>query len=177
MTCNETRNWFADDSLAQDPYPFLAELRSQCPVQPTPHHDVVAGQGLREVGERAHHGDAGRECVVPAEYLGGFFISGHGDNVVMRGRLDRALRSQPGQEWIRVLRYRFVGEPIARLIARHFNPISWRAAAYDRRMASGRRFGSETSSSRGQLLEAAAVTSRRKRKPSNPISPLGDPLS
>jgi hypothetical protein len=44
-------------------------------------------------------------------------------------------------------------------------------------MASGRRFGSETSSSRGQLLEAAAVTSRRKRKPSNPISPLGDPAS
>ena len=51
MTCNETRNWFADDSLAQDPYPFLAELRSQCPVQPTPHHDVVAVTGYEEASE------------------------------------------------------------------------------------------------------------------------------
>ena len=34
MTGHETRNWFADESLAQDPYPFLAELRSQCRSHP-----------------------------------------------------------------------------------------------------------------------------------------------
>jgi hypothetical protein len=28
MAGDEARNWFADESLAQDPYPFLAELRS-----------------------------------------------------------------------------------------------------------------------------------------------------
>jgi hypothetical protein len=47
MTGDEPRNWFADESLAQDPYPFLAELRSQCPVQPTPHHGVVAVMRIR----------------------------------------------------------------------------------------------------------------------------------
>jgi len=51
MTGYEPRNWFADESLAQDPYPFLAELRSQCPVQPTPHHDVIAVTGYAEVAE------------------------------------------------------------------------------------------------------------------------------
>jgi len=74
---------------------------------------VVAGQRLREIGERAHHRNAGREVIVPTGYLGGFLVSGHGDDVVMRGRLDRALGSQFGQEWIRVLRQRFVGEPVA----------------------------------------------------------------
>jgi cytochrome P450 len=51
MTGDEPRNWFADESLAQDPYPFLAELRSQCPVQPTPHHGVVAVTGYEEAAE------------------------------------------------------------------------------------------------------------------------------
>ena len=95
-------------------------LRQPVPVLVDELADVVAGERLREVGERAHHGVAGRERVVAPQYLGDFLVSGHGDDAEMRGQLDRALRSQRGQEWIRVLRHRFVGEPIARFIARHF---------------------------------------------------------
>jgi cytochrome P450 len=63
MTGDEPRNWFADESLAQDPYPFLAELRSQCPVQPTPHHDVVAVTGYEEAAEILRRHDDFSACV------------------------------------------------------------------------------------------------------------------
>lgn len=63
MTGYETRNWFADESLAQDPYPFLAELRSQCPVQPTPHHDVVAVTGYEEASEILRRHEDFSACV------------------------------------------------------------------------------------------------------------------
>ena len=62
MTTNETRNWFADESVAQDPYPFLKALRSQCPVQPTPHHDVVAVTGYAEVSEILRQHDTFSAC-------------------------------------------------------------------------------------------------------------------
>ena len=62
MTTNETRNWFADESVAQDPYPFLEALRSQCPVQPTPHHDVVAVTGYAEVSEILRQHDTFSAC-------------------------------------------------------------------------------------------------------------------
>jgi cytochrome P450 len=62
MTDNEPRNWFADESLAQDPYPFLAELRSQCPVQPTPHHGVVAVTGYEEAAEVLRQHDDFSAC-------------------------------------------------------------------------------------------------------------------
>ena len=48
MTAYETRNWFADEEIAQDPYPFLDSLRAQNPVQLTPHHGVVAVTGYDE---------------------------------------------------------------------------------------------------------------------------------
>jgi cytochrome P450 len=52
MTSQETRNWFTDESVSQDPYPFLAGLRSECPVQPTPHHEgVIAVTGYAEASE------------------------------------------------------------------------------------------------------------------------------
>src|SRR3984957_13170445 len=63
MTSDETRNWFADESVAQDPYPYLAALRSQCPVQPTPHHDVIAVTGYEEVSEILRSHDTFSACV------------------------------------------------------------------------------------------------------------------
>jgi cytochrome P450 len=63
MTGDETRNWFADESLAQDPYPFLAGLRSRCPVQPTSHHDVVAVTGYEEASEVLRRHDDFSACV------------------------------------------------------------------------------------------------------------------
>lgn len=63
MTSYETRDWFADESVAQDPYPFLAALRSQCPVQPTPHHGVIAVTGYEEVSEILRSHDTFSACV------------------------------------------------------------------------------------------------------------------
>ena len=81
MTGNEPRNWFADESLAQDPYPFLAELRSQCPVQPTPHHDVVAVTGYEEAAEILRRHDDFSACVTVAGPFADFPEPLAGDDV------------------------------------------------------------------------------------------------
>ena len=44
-------DFFADESLLEDPYPYFDHLRSQCPVLPTPHHGVVAVSGYEEASE------------------------------------------------------------------------------------------------------------------------------
>lgn len=81
MTGDETRNWFADESLAQDPYPYLAELRSQCPVQPTPHHDVVAVTGYEEASEILRRHDDFSACVTVAGPFADFPEPLTGDDV------------------------------------------------------------------------------------------------
>jgi cytochrome P450 len=81
MTGDEPRNWFADESLAQDPYPFLAGLRSQCPVQPTPHHDVVAVTGYEEASEVLRRHDDFSACVTVAGPFAGFPEPLAGDDV------------------------------------------------------------------------------------------------
>jgi len=35
------KDFFRDDELVSDPYPYLAALRNKCPVRREPHHDVV----------------------------------------------------------------------------------------------------------------------------------------
>jgi cytochrome P450 len=40
-----TKDFFSDESLVDDPYPYFEELRAACPVQPLPHHGVVAVTG------------------------------------------------------------------------------------------------------------------------------------
>jgi cytochrome P450 len=40
-----TKEFFSDESLVDDPYPYFEELRAACPVQPLPHHGVVAVTG------------------------------------------------------------------------------------------------------------------------------------
>jgi cytochrome P450 len=63
MTSFETRNWFTDESLAQDPYPFAAELRARCPVQPVPPEGVIAVTGYEEVSEILRRHDTFSACV------------------------------------------------------------------------------------------------------------------
>jgi len=40
-----TIDFFTDESLVDDPYPYFEHLRSACPVQKLPHHGVVAVTG------------------------------------------------------------------------------------------------------------------------------------
>lgn len=48
MTDSETMDFFRDDSLVADPYPYLEALRSKCPVYREPHHDVMLVSGYDE---------------------------------------------------------------------------------------------------------------------------------
>jgi cytochrome P450 len=44
-------DYFTDDSLVEDPYPYFDELREVCPVLPLPHLGVVAVTGYDEAWE------------------------------------------------------------------------------------------------------------------------------
>jgi cytochrome P450 len=44
-------DFFSDQSLVEDPYPYFDYLRSQCPVLPTANHGVVAVSGYEEALE------------------------------------------------------------------------------------------------------------------------------
>ncbi len=44
-------DYFTDESLVSDPYPYFEHLRSQCPVVRVPHHGVVAVTGYNEAME------------------------------------------------------------------------------------------------------------------------------
>jgi cytochrome P450 len=44
-------DFFSDESLVEDPYPYFEQLRAACPVQPLPHHGVVAVTGYDEATE------------------------------------------------------------------------------------------------------------------------------
>ncbi|MFN8034798.1 MAG: cytochrome P450 [Acidimicrobiia bacterium] len=41
-------DFFRDDTLVADPYPYFAFLRDECPVRREPHHDVVMVTGYEE---------------------------------------------------------------------------------------------------------------------------------
>jgi cytochrome P450 len=51
MADYDTVDFFVDDSLLEDPYPYYEHLRAQCPVLPTAHHGVVAVSGYEEASE------------------------------------------------------------------------------------------------------------------------------
>jgi cytochrome P450 len=51
MADYESVDFFTDESLLEDPYPYFDHLRSQCPIHPTPHHGVVAVSGYEEASE------------------------------------------------------------------------------------------------------------------------------
>jgi hypothetical protein len=44
----ESKDFFRDDELVSDPYPYLAALRGKCPVMREHHHDVVMVTGYDE---------------------------------------------------------------------------------------------------------------------------------
>jgi cytochrome P450 len=49
-----TIDFFSDQSLVEDPYPYFDELREQCPVLPLPHLGVVAVSGYEEANQVYH---------------------------------------------------------------------------------------------------------------------------
>src|SRR5438128_3537770 len=47
----EQVDFFSNESLLEDPYPYFEHLRSKCPVTPLPHHGVMAVSGYDEAFE------------------------------------------------------------------------------------------------------------------------------
>ena len=48
MSDKDSKDFFRDGELVDDPYPYLAELRSKWPVRREPRHDVVMVTGYHE---------------------------------------------------------------------------------------------------------------------------------
>jgi cytochrome P450 len=65
MTDFETVDYFFDQSLVPDPYPYFDHLRSQCPVRPATDHGVVAITGHAEA-LAAYKDPAFSSCVAVA---------------------------------------------------------------------------------------------------------------
>jgi cytochrome P450 len=57
-----TIDFFNDESLIEDPYPYFDELRSQCPVLPLPHLGVVAVTGYDEANDVYRDTDSFSSC-------------------------------------------------------------------------------------------------------------------
>ncbi len=51
MADYDSVDFFTDETLLEDPYPYFDHLRSQCPVLPTAHHGVVAVSGYKEASD------------------------------------------------------------------------------------------------------------------------------
>ena len=51
MTDWTTADYFNDEALVEDPYPYYDQLRAQCPVLPLPHLGVVAVTGYDEISD------------------------------------------------------------------------------------------------------------------------------
>ncbi len=58
----ETIDFFTDESLVEDPYPYFEELRAECPVLPLPHLGVVAVTGYDEANEVYRDTEAFSSC-------------------------------------------------------------------------------------------------------------------
>jgi cytochrome P450 len=58
----QTIDFFTDESLAEDPYPYFEQLRSACPVLPLAHLGVVAVTGYDEASEVYRDTDTFSSC-------------------------------------------------------------------------------------------------------------------
>ncbi|HUA95207.1 MAG TPA: cytochrome P450 [Acidimicrobiales bacterium] len=63
MANYETVDFFTDESLIEDPYPYFEHLRAQCPVVATPHYGVVAVSGYDEATEVYRNIETFSSCI------------------------------------------------------------------------------------------------------------------
>jgi hypothetical protein len=62
----DTIDYFTDQSLVADPYPYFDHLRSKCPVSKEPHHGVVAVTGWEEANAVYKDTESFSSCVAVA---------------------------------------------------------------------------------------------------------------
>ncbi|HVV75454.1 MAG TPA: cytochrome P450 [Mycobacteriales bacterium] len=74
-------DFFRDDALIPDPYPYFDHLRAKCPVHAEPHHDVVMVTGYDEACEIYGDADTFSSCLSVSGPFPGFPVPLVGDDV------------------------------------------------------------------------------------------------
>ncbi|MFD3926953.1 cytochrome P450 [Streptomyces sp. NPDC058614] len=81
MTDFEAIDFFRDESLVADPYPYFDALRGQCPVRRENHHDVMMVTGYDEAVQVYNDTDTFSSCVSVTGPFPGFPVPLEGDDV------------------------------------------------------------------------------------------------
>src|SRR4051794_7742556 len=81
MSALDEVNFFSDESLVEDPYPYFEELRAACPVLPIPHLGVVAVTGYDEAHEVYRDTDTFSSCNSVVGPFATFPVPLEGDDV------------------------------------------------------------------------------------------------
>jgi cytochrome P450 family 150 subfamily A5 len=74
-------DFFRDDDLLVDPYPYFESLREKCPVTPEPHHDVVMITGYEEVMAVYNDAVTFSSCTAVTGPFPGFPVPLEGDDI------------------------------------------------------------------------------------------------
>ncbi|HEY4397667.1 MAG TPA: cytochrome P450 [Acidimicrobiia bacterium] len=74
-------DFFTDDSLVADPYPYFDSLRDRCPVQPEQHHRVMMVTGYDEAIAVYHDTASFSSCNSVSGPFPGFPVALEGDDV------------------------------------------------------------------------------------------------
>jgi cytochrome P450 len=81
LTDWKTIDFFTDQSLIEDPYPYFDDLRSECPVLPLPHLGVIAVSGYEEAVEVYRDPDTFSSCNSVIGPFATFPVALEGDDV------------------------------------------------------------------------------------------------
>jgi cytochrome P450 len=77
----EAIDFFRDEALVADPYPYFEALRGRCPVRRESHHDVVMVTGYEEALQVYNDTDAFSACVSVSGPFPGFPVPLEGDDI------------------------------------------------------------------------------------------------
>ncbi|MGO8860166.1 MAG: cytochrome P450 [Acidimicrobiales bacterium] len=77
----EAIDFFRDETMLVDPYPYFEALRAQCPVWREPHHDVVMVTGYEEALSVYNDSDTFSSCTSVTGPFPGFPVPLVGDDV------------------------------------------------------------------------------------------------
>ncbi len=74
-------DFFRDDDMLVDPYPYFESLRAECPVRREPHHDVVMVTGYDEVMDIYNDAGTFSSCTSVTGPFPGFPVPLEGDDI------------------------------------------------------------------------------------------------
>ncbi|MEU6540134.1 cytochrome P450 [Streptomyces sp. NPDC047000] len=74
-------DFFRDDALVADPYPYFDHLRARCPLRREPHHDVVMVTGYEEAVQIYNDHETFSSCTSVTGPFPGFPVPLEGDDI------------------------------------------------------------------------------------------------